>query len=296
MTVVNKAEVNALMRALQGEFQGAVQTTESDQIEQVSMNVPINTDNAKFPVGALLGDLEEVLDEVVVQDIGAWVQRVDVRTFAKATEISVDDIADDQIGVYRPIAQRLGRRAELYPLRLLAEAFVNGYTTDWIDGDTVFNTSARDWPAGSDESFTNQDDVTLSETQVYNFMEVMESRVGPSGAPLGLEPTHLICGPARRAAAEEILDQQNDDAGASNPLYQRLGLVVLPRIQDEKWGLVDADPIEPMVLLDRSGPSFVSLTDSETEFYQEEVAFKGRRRCAAEILAPWLFQVSNHST
>jgi len=172
---------------------------------------------------------------------------------------------------------------------------IDGFSDNWIDDQLVFSTSSRNWPGGSTETFTNRDDVTLSETQFYNFLEQMEDRVGPNGAPLGLEPTHLICGPARRSAAETILEQQFDDNGASNPLYQRVDLVVLPRITGDEWALVDADPIEPMVLLDRSGPNFVTLTDGETEFYQEEIGFKARRRCAAEILAPWLFMASNQS-
>lgn len=290
---ITLGNLEAVFTGLKATFNEAVQSTEDAGIERLMETVPSTSGSEDYPTATLLGDLEEVLDEVTITGIGAFVQSVPNRTFARIVEVKRNDIADDNVGVYRPGVRQLGRRAALYPLRLAAEALLAGFTDQWVDGTTVFS-DGHEWVGGL--SWSNRSDVALTADNFESALYALESRVGPDGQPLGLQPDLLVCGLANRAAAESILEVQYLDAGESNRNYKRCDLLVLSRLgSSQAWFMADTDPVRPMVLQDREGPEFTakdSPTDDEA-FYRERYAYKGRRRCAVAILAPWLIQASN---
>jgi phage major head subunit gpT-like protein len=137
--------------------------------------------------------------------------------------------------------------------------------------------------------------VALTAENFDTAVEALETRTGPAGEPLGLSADLLVCGPALRATAEEIVAVQYSTGGASNRHYNRRDLLVLPRFgSSTAWFVMDTSPVRPMVLQDREGPEFAAKdtpTDDDA-FYRELYAYKARRRCAVAILAPWLIQAS----
>jgi phage major head subunit gpT-like protein len=289
---ITQGNLEAVFTGLKAAFNEAVQSTETDRISAVMELVPSTSGTEDYPVATLLGDLEEVLDEVTLTSIGAFVQSVPNRTFARIVQVSRNDIADDNIGVYRPGVRQLGRRAALYPLRLAAEALLAGFTDRWIDGATVFSAS-HEWVGGL--SWSNRSDAALGEESFQAAFTALEGRTGPDGAPLGLRPNLFVCGPANRTAAETILEVQYLEGGQSNRNYGKCELLVLSRFgSSPAWFLMDSDPFRPMVLQDREGPEFTAKDSPEDEdaFYREIYAYKARRRCAVAILAPWLIQAS----
>jgi len=290
---ITLGNLQAVFTGLKATFAEAVQAAETDQIEQLMERVPSSTDTEQYPVATLLGDLEEVLDEVTITSIGRYVQSVPNRTFARIVQVKRNDIADDNVGVYRPGVRQLGRRAALYPLRLAVEALEAGFTDTWIDGETVFSDS-HTWPGG--QGWSNRSDVPLTEDNFDAACRALEGRVGPDGAPLGLVPRVLACGLELRGTAEELVELQFLANGASNRRYKRCDLLVLPRLgSSTAWFVIDNDPVRPMVLQDREGPEFTAKDspDDDDAFYRERYAYKARRRCAVAILAPWLIQASS---
>jgi phage major head subunit gpT-like protein len=138
--------------------------------------------------------------------------------------------------------------------------------------------------------------VALSAESFEAAVSAIETRTGPDGAPLGLQADLLVCGPANRAAAEDILEVQFLEGGQSNRNYKKRDLLVLSRFgSSAAWMVLDTDPVKPLVLQDREGPEFTAKDspDDDEAFYHEKYAYKGRRRCAVAVLAPWLIQVSN---
>ncbi len=290
---ITQGNLEAVFNGLQAVFSEAVQSTENDQINRLMEVVPSTSGTEEYPTSTLLGDLEEVLDEVTITNIGAFVQSVPNRTFARIVQVKRNDIADDNIGVYRPGVRQLGRRAALYPLRLAVDALLAGFAGEWIDGTTVFATDHQ-WAGG--RSWSNRSDVALDATNFEAAVTALETRVGPDGAPLGLQPDLLVCGPANRSAAQAILEIQTLEGGQSNPNYQRCDLLVLSRFgSNPAWLVMDTDPVRPLILQDREGPEFTAKDSPEDDdaFYREKYAYKARRRCAVAVLAPWLIQASN---
>ncbi len=289
---ITQGNLQSVFTGLKATFAEAVQSTETDQIKQLMEVVPSTTDTEHYPVATLLGDLEEVLDEVTITNIGRYVKSVPNRTFARIVQVKRNDIADDNIGVYRPGVRQLGRRAALYPLRLAVEALLAGFTDQWIDGQTVFSDN-HTWVGG--QSWSNRSNVALDADNFDAACLALESTLGPDGAALGLVPRMLVCGLQLRATAEELLEIQFLANGASNRRYKRCDLMVVPRLgSSNAWFVVDHDPVKPMVLQDREGPEFTAKDspDDDDAFYRELYAYKARRRCAVAILAPWLVQAS----
>ncbi len=290
---ITQGNLEAVFTGLKATFNEAVQGTENEKINRLMEVVPSTSGAEQYPTATLLGDLEEVLDEVTITNIGTFVQSVPNRTFARIVQVKRNDIADDNIGVYRPGVRQLGRRAALYPLRLAAEVLPAGFADQWIDGTTIFSDS-HEWVGG--QGWSNRSDVALNATNFEAAVNALEGRLGPDTAPLGLEPDLLVCGLANKAAAEAILEVQYLEGGQSNRNYKKCELLVLSRFgAGEAWFVMDTDPVKPMILQDREGPEFTAKDSPEDDeaFYRERYAYKGRRRCAVAVLAPWLVQASN---
>ena len=290
---VTQGNLQAVFTGLKATFAEAVRSTEVAEIERLMETVASTTDTEHYPIATLLGDLEEVLDEVTITNIGRFVKSVPNRTFARIVQVRRNDIADDNVGVYRPGVRQLGRRAALYPLRLAVEALLSGFTDEWIDGQSVFDT-IHTWPGG--QGWSNRSDVALDAAGFDAACLALEGKAGPDGTPLGLVPRLLVCGIELRATAEELVDIQYLADGSSNRRYKRTDLMVLPRLgSSTAWFVIDDDPVKPMVLQDREGPEFTAKDDpaDDDAFYREIYAYKARRRCAVAVLAPWLIQASN---
>ncbi len=289
---ITQGNLEAVFTGLKAVFSEAVQSTEDQRIQRLMEVVPSTSGSEQYPTATLLGDLEEVLDEVTITGIGAFVQSVPNRTFARIVQVKRNDVADDNIGVYRPGVRQLGRRAALYPLRLAAEALLAGFTDQWVDGAAVFS-DAHEWVGGL--SWSNRADAALDATGFEAACAALEQRTGPDGAPLGLEPDLLVCGLANKAAAEAVLEVQYLEGGQSNRNYKKCDLLVLHRFSaSTAWFVTDTDPVRPLILQDREGPDFTAKDspDDDEAFYREQYAYKARRRCAVAVLAPWLIQAS----
>jgi len=290
---VTLGNVQAMFQGLKATFADALKTTEIEDIVRLMEQTPSNTGTENYPVATLLGDLEEVIDEVTITSIGRWVQAVPNKTFARIVQVKREHVADDNIGVYRPGVRLLARRAALYPLRLAVECLLRGFVDVWVDGQAVFS-GAHIWVGGGPWSNLGAP-AALAVASFDAACLALETRAGPGGAALGLTPRLLVVGPQNRAAAEALVEVEFLAGGASNRLYKRCDLMVLPRFGTSRaWFVIDDEYGKSMVLQNREGPEFVEKEDPRDDdaFYREVFAYKGRRRCAVAILAPWLIQAN----
>jgi phage major head subunit gpT-like protein len=69
---------------------------------------------------------------------------------------------------------------------------------------------------------------TLNSTNFQTYVAAMAAFKSDEGRPLGIMPTHLICGPSNRAAAETLLKAQFGASGASNIHFGAVDLIVTP--------------------------------------------------------------------
>lgn len=291
--LINKSSIDSVFKGLRTVFMDSVEATERPEIlDELCAEVPSNTSINEYPVAHLLGDLEEIVDEVTIMQIGSWLQEVDNPEFGKGFAVKRTHIEDDQVGVYRQSAESLGRRAEQWPAVLAQQAIVDAFSDEWIDGTTIFyGGTDRTWPNG-DQQLRNLRSLALTQDNFETLYGAMIQQTGPDGNELGLEPTHLLHGADNQAAAEEVIEAAQVD-GTTNTNYEK---VELRRVKNlgSRWGLVDADPQKPMVFQDRRAADLErSPEDSERAMIKREYNFVATRRCNVAILAPWLFYMSD---
>jgi phage major head subunit gpT-like protein len=69
---------------------------------------------------------------------------------------------------------------------------------------------------------------TLDKTAFDSAMAAMMGFKSDEGRPLGIRPTHLVCGPSNRAAALSVVGTQRLASGADNPNYNAVQIVISP--------------------------------------------------------------------
>ncbi|MBN1830286.1 MAG: Mu-like prophage major head subunit gpT family protein [Deltaproteobacteria bacterium] len=57
---------------------------------------------------------------------------------------------------------------------------------------------------------------------------MMAFKKDDGSTPLGIRPTHLVCGPTNESTARTLIDIMNNAAGAGNPWYHTVELIITP--------------------------------------------------------------------
>lgn len=264
-----------------------------------------------YPMSGLLGDLYPLLDEVHVNDIWQMTQRATPTTYAGSLNIRKEDIQDDKIDLYQGPIDDLALQANSHMARNIAPTLTSGFSDTWTpDGETIYSDS-HEWPGG--ETWDNLVSLALTPDNFDTVCEMLETLNNPNGEPMGLSAKLLVVGPSNRAAAEEIVELRKLSNGSDNRQYQRADLLVLPRITDDSWFVIDDNPydipdndenreIMPNVQLPKplladihSGVETTSQTDPENDsaFDRNEFRYKAELRYALLIIAPWLIVASD---
>lgn len=123
---------------------------------RVAMTVNSTTRNQAYPKLSELGPMREWVGERFIERLEADGFVIRNRKFEKTVSVQVDDISDDQVGIYAPIVSDMGQVAAELPDDLVWEQLEMGFDTEHYDGQMFFDTDhpimAED---GSETSFSN---------------------------------------------------------------------------------------------------------------------------------------------
>lgn len=123
---------------------------------RVAMTVRSTTRNQAYPKLSELGPMREWIGERFVERLETDGFVITNRKFEKTVAVQVDDIADDQIGIYTPLVSDMGQVAAELPDDLVWDQLEKGFTTTHYDGQNFFDT---DHPvldeAGAEVSVSN---------------------------------------------------------------------------------------------------------------------------------------------
>lgn len=270
-------------------------------------------DNQDYPMMGLLGDLVAQEDELIMADIWAMIQRATPAEYSLGLPVRRADILNDRFSLYNGPISQLAVLAATHAMRNVAPTFMAGFTVTWApDGAMVFS-STHQWPGGL--AWDNREHLPLTGGNFDLACLHLETRQGPNGQPMGLSPKVLVCGPLNRAVAENILVVRTLAGGADNRQYKRCELLILPRITNLNWFVVDDDPynvgnlpgregeeepegsvgIRPFLLDVREDVRTASQTseDSDEVFERSIYRYKAAMTYALLIIAPWLIQASD---
>jgi phage major head subunit gpT-like protein len=284
-----------LYQSLNARFQKAVAEAKAPEGYAPFVTVlPSSTAIENVPMGAILGDLEEFVDEQHWKNIVRWMQGIHNRPFTNGFAIPKDNVADDQLGFYPQETARLGGLAATHPWRSVPSIIINGLTDNWVDDQAVWSASHNigGW------AFNNLDNQPLTPDGYHIVKEHLRMRLGPEGETMDLQPTDMFVGPANEDAAKMLIHREM--INASNNIYLNdVKIHVWGRLTGKHaydWGIADLSEgqVPPIIVTDREAPTLVGQIDpaAESVINNREFRYVASRRYGMGVLCPWLVQFS----
>ncbi|MGB0912012.1 MAG: Mu-like prophage major head subunit gpT family protein [Phaeobacter italicus] len=107
---------------------------------RIAMTVNSTTRSQNYPKLSELGPMREWIGERFVERLEVDGFTITNRKFEKTFAVSVDDIDDDQVGIYGPAVSDMGQLAAELPDDLVWEQLEKGFTAEHYDGQMFFDT------------------------------------------------------------------------------------------------------------------------------------------------------------
>lgn len=132
---------------------------------QVATVVPSSTRSNEYGWLGQMPRVREWLGDRVIQNLTTHEYTLKNKKFELTVGVKIDDVEDDNIGIYTPMFSELGRAAAAFPDELVWPALVAGFGSKCYDGQYFFD---------SDHPVIGADGVTISS---------VSNTGGGSGAP-----------------------------------------------------------------------------------------------------------------
>lgn len=225
----------------------------------------------------------------VFQNVGSQRFEVVNEAYEDSIRLSVNDIEDDQYGVYTPIVRLMA----FAWLELKRDQVVKVFTEnrETFTGQGLISDSH----SYGDQTLDNKTTDALSKTSFEAAFTAAAAWQFSNGALVKPRFTHLVVGEKLRGTAWELVKAVTiDDGGVavSNPNQNRVELVVWPELTgatDDYWFLVDASkPVKPVALQIRKEAAPLMDTDPATVERHGYVDFLASGRLAAAPTFPHL--------
>lgn len=269
----------------------ALQTTFSSQFRQgygsaptwydrVSMTISSSTKIATYGWMARIPKMREWVGPRVVENLNSHAYTLENKDYELTVSVDRNDWEDENLGIYTPLMEEMGRAAAKWPDDLMKTTLQAGTTALTFDGVSFFNTAHPLDPAA-----TQSNNFTGSPLNAANYASVREKMMclnGEDGRPLGIMPNLLIVPPQLEQAARIILNAEfvvgteaSSTGGNTNVLRGSADLLVVPELcnQATTWYLADTSrPVRPLVFQQRKAPQFVAKTqvNDDNVFYDRE--------------------------
>ncbi|MES1936691.1 Mu-like prophage major head subunit gpT family protein [Salinisphaera hydrothermalis] len=138
--IITPQGLKALFTNYRQEFQGALNAAPSDW-NKVAMPVPSTTRSNTYGWLGQFPRFREWIGDRVINDMKAQSYAIENKTFESTVGISRDDMEDDNLGIYSPMVQEMGRAAATFPdEELVFPLFPMGFSTACYDGQNFFDT------------------------------------------------------------------------------------------------------------------------------------------------------------
>lgn len=297
--LVNKSNLTAVFITLKTTFNKAFESAPSIW-EKTTMKVPSGSSQNDYSWLARFPKMIKWVGDKTIKALKAFSYTVVNDDYEATVEVDRNDIDDDNLGIYAPMAQDAGFSAKQLPDEIDAELKNDSFTNTCYDDQYFYDTDHD--VAGS--SVSNKGTAALSAATtalaaasygagrlaIMNFTDDEER-------PLGLIPDVLEVPPALEATAKLICKNDKLTDESPNPYKGTATVLVNPRLTSATaWFLhVTNRPLKPFVYQERKAPVFVQQTnpDSEDVFMRRKFKFGAEARAAGGY---GLWQLSYGST
>ncbi len=137
-TIVTPAVLQALMVGYSRKFQEG-QSMAKSQFLTVATKVPSSGKSTTYGWLGKWPAFREWIGDRVINAMAAHAYSIVNKPFESSIGVDRDDIEDDEIGVYGPLFQEMGRAAEVFPDELVFPLLDAGLTEDCYDGQYFFD-------------------------------------------------------------------------------------------------------------------------------------------------------------
>ncbi len=143
--IITPASISALMTSYKKDFQSGL-TSAPSQYQKIAMTVPSSSKSNTYGWLGKFPTLREWIGPRVIKQMQAHGYTVNNKTYEGTVGIPRDDFEDDNLGVYKPVFEEMGRAAGVQPDELTFELLANGFTQPCYDGNNFFDTEHPVYP------------------------------------------------------------------------------------------------------------------------------------------------------
>ncbi len=297
--LVNRENIGSIFINLKTIFNKAFEAAPS-QWQETTMLVPSTGSQNDYSWLSRFPRMRKWLGDKVVKALAAFKYTIVNDDWEATVAVDRNDIEDDNLGIYAPMAQDAAFSSKQLPDEIDADLKNNAFTNLCYDGQYFYDT---DHPVAG-ESVSNKGTKALSAATLaaasasYGAARVaIMSLKDDEGRPLALMPNLLEVPPALEATARMLLEKDKLADDSPNPYQNTAKVLVNPRLTSSTaWFLhVTNRPLKPFIYQERKKPVFVQQVDVQSDdvFMRREFKFGAEARAAGGY---GLWQLSYGST
>lgn len=302
--LLNKAAILAVFTTLKTVFNKAFEAAPSIW-EKTTMKIPSGSGQNDYSWLGRFPKMRKWVGEKVYKKLKAHKYTVVNDDWEATVAVDRNDIEDDNLGIYKPMAQDAGFSAKQLPDEIDADLKNNAFTNECYDGQYFYDTDHPVTNANGVESDVSNKGTaalsaatnTLAAASYGAARQAIMSFTDNEGRPLGLVPDLLEVPPALETTAKILCESDKLLDDTPNPYKGTATYIVNPRLTSStQWMLhVTSRPIKPYIYQERKAPVFVSQTSMEADdvFNRKEYKFGAEARAAGGY---GLWQLSYGST
>lgn len=280
--LINQQNLRDLFVNFNAIFNKTIEETEQNYLK-VAMEIPSASSDENYAWFGQIPSMREWIGDRQIQNLSAHTYTIKNKDFELTIAVNRNDIADDKIGVYKPLIQDMAQMVRQHPDELVFTLLGQGFKNKCYDGKNFF---AEDHPfMEGKKTQSNKGAKKLSVTTYAEARAQMMTIKGDNGKSLKVIPDLLVVAPQNEAVARQILFADTI-AGSTNVNKDTCELLVVPELADypDQWYLLCTKrAIRPLVFQDREKPKFVSLDkdNDDNVFFSKEYIYGVDARCNA---------------
>lgn len=307
--VVTPAVLSGIDKAFRTDFNNG-RGVAAKLYQNIAMSIPSSAKENVYGWLADLPSISRVAGEYIRKRVQTLGYRLTNETFGGILEVPREAIEDDSYGMFGPMAQMWGNRADQVVdtefTMLLVNAFGTGAASKDYTGTGFFAASKKAFPKAT--AFTNYDSGS-KKLNAANFeagLANLQERHDAAGVPMYLgqnaAETYLIVCSDDRSTAEAIVKLDTLSGGGANPNFGKAKVIVWPGLQTlaqsstvindadaRPWMILDcSQPVKPFIHQERVRFELTAqfaLTD-EGVFNRDLFSWKARGRMAVGFGMP----------
>lgn len=241
--------------------------------DKIAQEMPSTTRVERYYWTEDMPELEEFVGQRHFEAIAARFYEIRNKRFTKAYKVNIDDVMDDQWGLYSNHARHLGQSAKRWPETMVRPLLLKGAEMECYDGQPFFDDSHLinlDKPQMGVQSnlFINTPFSAENWNRVSTTMKKYRS---PGGNIYGIRPTHVLCAANIETKVRQLFnttviataDGLNPSGGTAQNVHTGEAIpVMIPDLPDDWWLPVCLNQfVRPFVYQVREAPKFIAQMD-----------------------------------